>query len=130
MHNVLICASKHVVHAKPLKSDLYETLQKYFGGRMGLEVMADWICYGSFVCSWDGELSLMEEGRRDEVSPCPGRAWNTRGPKAIYFNQWVQIGSTPQLVFYDRDSNTNIISGEMAENEELKILSARAGRVI
>ena len=73
---------------------------------MGQEVMADRICYGSFFCSWDRELSHTELGHRYEVSPSPGRARNTRGPEAIYLTQWVQIGSTLQLVFYDQGSNT------------------------
>lgn len=34
-HNVLFWASKHVILTKPVKSDVYETLQKYFDGQMG-----------------------------------------------------------------------------------------------
>ena len=39
------------------------------------------------------------------------------------------VGSSPQLVIYDRGSNTNMIRGEIAETEGLDILSARAGRI-
>ena len=40
-HNMLFCASKHPTYAKPVKSDVYKTLQKYFDSRLGREVTAE-----------------------------------------------------------------------------------------
>lgn len=37
----------------------------------------------------------------------------------IYLTQWLYIGITPHLVFYDCGSNINIISEEVAENKDL-----------
>ena len=48
-------------------------------------------------------------------SPSEGQTWNSRGRKGIY------------LTHYDTESNTNIITGELSEVEELKILPAWAG---
>ena len=39
------------------------------------------------------------------------------------------VGSSPQLVLYERGSNVNIITEEMVENKELEIVSARAGKI-
>lgn len=39
------------------------------------------------------------------------------------------IGSNPHLVMYDRGSNTHLIRGEVAETQELLVISGRAGRI-
>ena len=94
---------------------------------MGREVTADRICFGVFLCSWDGELSLTELGRGEPEVLVTSRDKSTRTQETMYLMQWIKVGSSPQLVLDDRESNTNIISGEMEENKGLEILSAWAG---
>lgn len=50
-------------------------------------------------------------------------------PEAIYLMQWLFIGSTPWLVFYESRSNVNIVFREVAENEDLEIISPHSGRI-
>ena len=43
--------------------------------------------------------------------------------KTVYLTQWIKVGLEPQLVMYDRGSNTNLIVGKLAEMENMKIVS-------
>ena len=66
----------------------------------------------------------MKDG--ESVSP-PTR---TEGPvETVYLTQWVYVGSKPQIIMYDRGSNTNLITGRIAEEENMKIISRRPGKV-
>ena len=48
---------------------------------------------------------------------------------AIYLTQWTDVGSSPQMVFYDRAANLNLFAGEEAEAEKLKVVTAKARKV-
>ena len=106
-----------------MKSDVYDSLQKYLG-RLGREVTAD-----PFLCSWTREPYPVRLGQREETLPSSNRVRSCAASEAIYLTQRVHVGSTPQLVFYNRGSNVNIIVGEVVENEELEIIYSQAGRV-
>ena len=104
-HNVLFCTSKHPSYVRPQKSEFLQVLQKYFDGR------------------------LMELGWREPELLVTTQHRSAGTLETVYLTQWIKVGSTPQLVLYDRGNNANTIAGEMASNKNLEILSARAGWV-
>ena len=60
-------------------------------------------------------------GRRDLFEDItPGKP---QADEACFLMQWVRIGSSECLVMFDRGSNVNLIDGEVAERENLKVLS-------
>ena len=42
--------------------------------------------------------------------------------ETVYLTQWIRVGSKPQLVMYDRGSNTNLIAGRLAQAGNMKII--------
>ena len=110
---------------------------------------------GSFLCSQSGDFTPTEPGLRNpeprrrnpeprrrkpeprrrnpeprQRNPEPRTKTTYSGVKeTVYLSQWINIGSTPRLVMFDRGSSSNLIAGELAEEENLEILSARAGRI-
>ena len=46
----------------------------------------------------------------------------------IYLTQWIYVGFSPRLVFYEGGANLNQ-AGEVAEVEDLEIVTAWAGKV-
>ena len=118
---MLFCVSGHKDHVSPPKGEFFKVLQK--------EINPERISIGAFFCSWDGDLAPTELGRRDPEPPTTTRDKGPRTKETIYLTEWIKVGSAPQLVIYDRGSSANIIAGELGGQENLEILSARAGRV-
>ena len=122
-HNVLICNSKHPSHTKPARGDLIAALQKYFGCPLGQNVSVDQVSSGTFICT---QNSSQTDNWRECITT------NTRAGslfETVYLTQRIQVGSEPQLVMYDRGSNTNLIAGKIAETENMEIISNKPGKV-
>ena len=78
---------------------------------------------------------------KDRVGPNPAPAIHTQTGEVIkvhksqiisesreapfYIMQWIKIGSSPVLCFYDRGANLNLIDGELAEKEELQVVTSK-----
>ena len=46
-----------------------------------------------------------------------------------YILQWIRIGSSPVLVFYDRGASLNLIQGDIAEREGLPLVCDSPGKL-
>ena len=103
-------------------------MQDYFGGKVASEITPDRVCCRVFLFSWGRELSLTKLYNSESEPRCSKEGF-AETPATTYLTQWVMAGSSPRLVLYDCGSNTNMIQREVAENQELKILSGRAGRI-
>ena len=44
---------------------------------------------------------------------------------AFFLMQWIKIGSSDCMVFFDRGSNVNLIDGRLAESEKLEVISQK-----
>ena len=91
------------------------------------EITPETVCYRVFLCSWTGESS--PASYKGKLEPRSSMTRFAETPATAYLTQWVMVGSTPHLVMYDGRSNTHMIRGEIAETQELQVLSGRAGRI-
>ena len=46
-----------------------------------------------------------------------------------YILQWIQISSSPVMVFYDRGASLNLIQGDIAEHEGLPLVCDSPGKL-
>ena len=58
----------------------------------------------------NGNISIQKESRDD----------------AFFLMQWIKIGSSDCMVFFDRGSNVNLIDGQLAESEKLEVISQKS----
>ena len=122
-------------------SDVHKILRRYFG-ELGRQVTVDSIRYGAFFCTGVEAVAgtdsvslgwrIQDTRAGEEVVVPPEGIISNSASEAICLTQWLFNGSTPRLVFYDRGSNVNIISGENEnenENEDLEIIYTGSGRI-
>ena len=98
-HNVLYCTSAQPAHTRPPKSEFYQTMQDYFGEKVAGKITLETVCYGVFLCSWNGEPSLASY--KGESEPRCSVTGFVETPATAYLAQWVMVGLSPQLVMYD-----------------------------
>ena len=89
---------------------------------MASEITPETVCYGVFLCLWDGESCPNQHSFGVSEPSCSEQRF-AETPATTYLTQWIMVGSAPQLVLYDRRSNTNMVRGEVAETEGSEILS-------
>ena len=92
-HNILYCTSSRPEHICPPKSEFYQTMQDYFGGKVAGKITPETVCYKVFLCSWKGELSPTRYTGESEPS-CSMMGF-AESPATAYLTQWVMVESTP-----------------------------------
>ena len=77
----------------------------------------DQVSSRTFTCTQSGEVG-------EDWRECITTNIRTGVPvETVYLTQWIHVGSKPQLVMYDRGSNTNLIASRIAEAGNMKIIS-------
>ena len=118
-HNLLFCNSKHPAHNKPQRGELTKILEKYFVCPIGQSALIDQVRSGTFTCTRNEEVEGSFSGRTTRSSQ------TTEPGETVYLTQWIRVGKKPQLVMYDRGSNTNLILGKVAQSGKMGIVSDR-----
>ena len=111
----------------PPKSEFYQNMQDFFGAKAAGKITPDTVCYRVFLCSWTGEPS--PASYKGESEPRCSMTRFAETPATAYLTQWVMVGSTPHLVMYNQGYNTHMIQGEIAETQELQVLSGQTGQI-
>ena len=84
---ILFCVSSHKEHICPPKTEVLELPQKYFGGWVSQEIRAEKIGIGAFLCSWSGDFTPTQLGRR---KPEPRTKTVYSGVKdTVNLSQWI-----------------------------------------
>ena len=134
--NILLCVRKH---AKPAVEDVSKLLKDYLPNFDVTKITPNLVSYirrpnkpsvnvstkksrSSPVMPGKGEIAInTQTGSKNVLQSSSILTQHTSTP--IYITQWIQIGSSKCLCFFDTGANIHMIDGKMAEKEGLKVIS-------
>ena len=138
----LYCIEPDHDEIKPQPAHFLKELKRYFKGSLTNRITDKNITFTGF-----GNIvlkSTKDQQRTEwpESNTCP-TAFDTRTGKLIqdprttdkvsedplFLMQWINIGDTECLILFDRGSNVNLIDGQLAEEENLKIMSDKSATI-
>jgi hypothetical protein len=132
-YNMLLCQSDN--HPKPTMAELSILLKAYMPEMDIDRISSTMVCVGSVV-----ENSVNVMATKSKSSPVnndvpevvfdsssgeksildnPNGIVNQQGGSVVYIMQWLQIGSSRCLCFFDTGANIHMIDGQMAERGQI-----------
>ena len=147
---ILFCTNEEHGKDRPSQGVVYKELKKYLKGiPKGLDAGAIVVANAAYIASCNCQPALCNHTAPKTSPPDPSEPipiidthTGTRHSRshiqtiseptddAFFLMQWIRIGSSKCLVLFDRGSNVNLIDGDLAEREQLKVVSNQSSGVM